>query len=302
MITKPIDPSLYRTEFKALGSACEIVIGAANQTEAIRCITLAIEEARRIEKKYSRFLDNSVVSSINKAAGIRWVTLDEETESLLNYADKLYEISDGLFDITSGIFRKIWDFKLGVLPKRSQIESILKLIGWSKVERAKLAIRLPLNGMEIDFGGFGKEYAVDRCVTLLAENGISHGFINLGGDLRIVGPKPDGEPWTMGVINPREPQSIIANIPITTGAMATSGDYEKFFDIDGKRYCHVISPLTGYPVEFWRSVTVIAPLAITAGTYTTIAMLKESEGISWINESGLSFFCVDYKGNINDNV
>ena len=288
-----LDGNLYRVDFKAMGSACEVVIAANDKEEALRCISLAIHEVERIEKKYSRYLSSSLVSKINEGAGSSWVECDDETESLLNYANTLYQMSEGLFDITSGVLRKIWDFKKAVIPKEKEIEAILKFIGWSNVERKNASIKLPIKGMEIDFGGFGKEYAVDRAATLLSEQGIEHGFINLGGDLRIIGPKPDGSPWIMGIKDPNNNQSLIASIPVSQGALATSGNYEKFFDVDGKRYCHIISPLTGYPVDFWKSVSLLAPLSINAGTYTTIAMLKESKGLDWIKESKFSYLAID---------
>lgn len=294
-----LDPSLYRVEFKAMGSACEIVIAAESQSEALRCIHIATQEIDRIEKKYSRYQDTSLISKINAAAGLDWVECDDETLSLFDYADKLFKISDGLFDITSGVMRRVWDFKKAVIPDQQQIDSVLGLVGWSSVERKNALIKLPLPHMEVDFGGFGKEYGVDRASTLLANNGIRHGFVNLGGDLRVLGPKPGGEPWVMAIKDPSNREAVIANMPVSAGALATSGDYEKFFDFKGRRYCHIISPKTGYPVNFWRSVSLLAPLSVTAGTYTTIAMLKEQDGLDWLKQSGLSYLAIDLENTIH---
>lgn len=292
------DPSLYRVEFKAMASACEIVIGATSEAEALRSISLAVNEVHRIEQKYSRYQTDSIVSKINSAAGLSWVEFDEETASLLNYADTLFKISDGLFDITSGVLRQAWNFKEAKIPDDALLGSVLKLIGWGKVELKDTSIRLPEIGMEIDFGGFGKEYAADRASTILANNGIRHGYVNLGGDLRVIGPKPDGAAWEMGIQNPNSKGSLVATIPITAGALATSGDYEKFFELNGVRYCHVISPLTGQPVSFWKSVSILAPLSITAGSYTTIAMLKEAGGIQWLEDSNLAYLAIDHTGQV----
>lgn len=290
------DPSLYRVDFKAMASACEIVIAAKNQDEAIRCIELAINEVRRIEKKYTRYQPDSVVSRINAAAGHDWVAHDDETESLLNYANTLFNISDGLFDISSGILRRAWNFNTAVVPSEAQLAPLLNLIGWQQIERKDHQIKLPQIGMEIDFGGFGKEYAVDRAVTILVNNGIKHGYVNLGGDLRAIGAKPDGAEWVMGILHPRQEGEIIASIPLTVGALATSGDYEKFFEYEGKRYCHIVSPRTGQPVCYWQSITVLAPLSITSGTYTTIAMLREADAIAWLEESNLAYLAIDHAG------
>ena len=281
-----------------MASACEVVVAAANEREAYRCIKSAIDEVQRIEKKYSRYHPDSIVSIINSSAGKDWVLCDDETESLLNYAGTLFNISDGLFDITSGILRQAWNFNHPVLPSHVKILDLLKLVGWQKVERENQKIRLPKTGMEIDFGGFGKEYAADRAATILVEHGVKHGYVNLGGDLRAIGAKPTGEPWVMGILNPREKGAIIASIPLTVGALATSGDYEKFFDLNGKRYCHIISPRTGQPVTYWQSVSVLAPLAVNAGTYTTISMLKVGQCLSWLESFGLAFLGIDCNGQV----
>lgn len=290
--------SLYRVAFKAMACACEVVIAASNQDEAVHCIGLAIDEVHRIEKKYSRYQSDSIVSQINAAAGLVWVECDDETDALLNYADTLFQMSDGLFDITSGVLRQAWDFNKPVLPSEMHLNVLLELVGWSRVERQEKSIKLPKAGMEIDFGGFGKEYAVDRVATIFASNNIHHGYVNLGGDLRVIGTKPNGDAWVMGIQDPRHQGGLISSIPMTIGALATSGDYERFFELDGQRYCHVISALTGKPVNFWRSVTILAPLSITAGTYTTIAMLKESDGLAWLEESGMAYFAIDHTGKI----
>ncbi len=139
---------------------------------------------------------------------------------------------------------------------------------------------MPLAGMELDFGGFGKEYAADRAAAMIHGKGVRHGYVNLAGDIRVVGPKLDESPWLIGIQDPRNKSRTIASIPLFTGALATSGDYERFIEVDGHRYCHIINPRSGYPVTYWRSVTVVAPLAITAGSYSTIAMLKEADGLA----------------------
>lgn len=290
--------TLYSIHFKALGSACELIIAADNESLAMEKMQLAYQEVVRIEHKYSRYRADSVLSLMNRSAGTAWVDCDEETESLLNYANTLYSLSDGLFDITSGILRKAWNFNQAVVPSDAQLSDLLFFVGWQKVERRPGQIRLPLIGMEIDFGGFGKEYAVDRAATILQQAGVTSGFVNLGGDLRVLGQKPDGSPWVMGIQHPRIQDDMICHLQMAQGGLATSGDYERFFEKDGRRYCHVLSPVTGMPVKSWRSVTVIAPLAITAGTYTTITMLKEEQGQKWLDASGYSYLAIDAEGNL----
>ena len=282
-----------------MGSHCEVVLDAAEAAKGRASAQLAIDEVRRIERKYSRYRTDSVVSQINAAAGKSSVDCDEETNSLLDFADSLFKTSRGLFDITSGVLRRAWDFKQERVPTAEMLAELLPLVGWGGVERQAGALRLPQAGMEIDFGGFGKEYAADRAATVLARSGARHGYVNLAGDLGIFGPKPDGRPWVIGIQDPRQKDGICATIPVASGALATSGDYERFFEKDGKRYCHVLDPRSGLTVTHWRSVSVLAPLAIVAGSCTTIAMLMQAEGLAFLDATGLSYLAIDQRGEIH---
>ncbi|MEI6638389.1 MAG: FAD:protein FMN transferase [Chlorobium sp.] len=287
---------VYRFGFDAMGGSGEVVIALEKKKRAHSIARQALAEVGRIEYKYSRYRPESIVSRINAAAGSDFVDCDAETAALINYADTLYDKSDGLFDITSGVLRHSWDFSKGCLPEPSKLSEQLSLVGWKRVERKESAIRLPVAGMEIDFGGFGKEYAADRAAEIVLSKGVKHGYVNLSGDIRVVGPRPDGEPWIIGIQDPRHKERTIASIPLYTGALTTSGDYERFFEIYGKRYCHILHPKSGYPVTFWRSVTVVAPSAITAGSCTTIAMLKEADGLAFLEHSGFGYLAVDQLG------
>ena len=226
------------------------------------------------------------------------VECDPETLALVRYGDTLFESSAGLFDCTSGVLRRAWDFSRAQLPDPSMLPALLSLIGWQRLERKGNAVRLGVAGMELDFGGFGKEYAADRAATIVHAKGVRHGFVNLAGDMRVVGPKPDGSPWMVGIQDPRHEKRTIASLPLSVGAIATSGDYERFFEAEGNRYCHILHPKTGYPVTFWRSVTVVAPLAITAGSCSTIAMLSEADGLGFLERSGLDYFAIDHSGQV----
>ncbi len=287
---------VYRFGFDAMGGSGEVVIALENKKEAHSIARMALAEVGRIEYKYSRYRPESIVSRINATAGCDFVDCDGETAAFIHYADTLYDKSGGLFDITSGVLRHSWDFSKGNLPEPAKLSEQLSFVGWQRVERQGNAIRLPVAGMEIDFGGFGKEYAADRAAEIVFNNGVKYGYVNLSGDIRVVGPRPDGEPWVIGIQDPRHKERTIASIPLYTGALTTSGDYERFFEVDGKRYCHIIHPVRGYPVTFWRSVTVVAPSAITAGSCTTIAMLKEAEGLGFLEQSGFGYLAVDQLG------
>jgi thiamine biosynthesis lipoprotein len=291
----PILPS-FKVRFGAMAGECEVHLSAADETEARTRAEPAIAEVRRIETTYSRYRDDSIVSRINRAAGIDWVDVDAETDALLDYAATLHASSGGLFDITSGVLRKAWDFRQPALPDPAMLEGLLALVGWERVERTPGRIRLPQAGMEIDFGGFGKEYAADRAAAAL---GPCHGYVNLGGDLRVMGPQPDGSAWQIAIQHPRLPDEAIATIGVVSGALATSGDYERYFELDGRRYCHILDPRTGFPVACWQSVSVLAPLTVAAGSYATIAMLKQHDAIDFLNETGMAYLLVDANGTVS---
>ena len=290
--------ALYRHSFRAMACDNDLSLYAIDERQSSAAANAAISEVKRIEAKYSRYLDDSVVSTVNRAAGGPPAMLDTETISLLNYAHTCYQQSEGLFDITSGVLRRIWNFKLSEVPSNASIDAVLGLVGWNKVERDADSIRLPRAGMEIDFGGFGKEYAVDRAASVLASYGIANAMINLGGDMMVLGPHADGRPWGVGIRHPRTHDATLTTLALSSGAIATSGDYERFIEVDGRRYCHILNPKTGWPVEDgFQSVTVHAPTCLVAGSATTIAMLKgKTAGLAWLQALGLPYLAVDSDG------
>lgn len=287
-----------------MGSVCEVRLYAADAQRAQVQADAAQAEVRRLEKIYSRYLDDSVTTRINRSAGDkRGVEVDAETAGLLDYAQAAWEQSEGLFDITSGVLRRVWDFKSGRIPSQSEIDGTLQLIGWDKLKWQRPHLALPRAGMELDFGGYVKEYAADRAAQACRDAGARHGFVELGGDISLIGPHPDGAPWEVGVRNPRNPEVAIAQISLSSGGIASSGDYERFFERDGKRYCHILNPLTGWPVNGLAGVSVVAEQCLIAGTATTIAMLKGSvEGPEWLEELGLRHLHIDTRGKISGNL
>lgn len=276
-----------------MGGRAAIRIAADDEAHACALAQPAIDEVRRIEAKYSRYRDDSIISRINAHAGKNWTVCDDETLRLLDYAATLYEASDGVFDITSGVLRRAWDFSRPALPDPKVLEQCLSLVGFHHVQREGERVRLAQAGMELDFGGFGKEYAVDCAASKLAAAGVTSGYVDLAGDMRFLGPQPDGSPWMIGIQDPRRPDATIASIPISSGALATSGDYERYFDLDGKRYCHILNPRSGMPVTCWRSISVLAPLAMAAGSCSTIASLLQDAAPVFLKTSGLQWLAVD---------
>ena len=289
----------HRFAFRAMAAENEIQVHGDGES-ARRAAGEAIAEVARIEAKYSRYRPGSVVSRINAGAGIA-VEIDAETRGLLAYADACFVQSGGLFDATSGVLRRAWRFDEPRVPDDAQIAPLLRLVGWGRVELCETRVRLPERGMELDFGGFGKEYAVDRAAAVLRDAGVESALVNLAGDLMVLGPQPDGSPWRVGIRHPRQEGALIATLPVMSGALATSGDYERFVEVDGVRHCHVLDPRTGRPARGFRSVTVHAASCLVAGSASTIAMLKgRAAGLAWLRDLGLPHFCVLDDGSIVD--
>mgnify|MGYP000530388977 FL=1 len=299
MVSKALPLQIHRLPFKAMGSACEVVLASHTQNEAESMAKLAIDEVLRIERKYSRYTTDSIIAKINQQAGRVALQCDDETWALFQFASQLFDKSDGLFDITSGVLRQAWDFKKPEVPTSQKLEVLLPLVGWQKVVLQDQSIALPLAGMEVDLGGFGKEYAADRAAQVLKEKGVTHGYVNLAGDMRFLGPKPTGEPWMIGIQDPRARDQVVATLPITQGGLATSGDYERYFELNGQRYCHVLNPKTGMPVSYWRSVSVTSPATVVSGCTTTMAMLKEADGLAFLQATGFDFFAIDHTGKVH---
>ncbi len=286
-----------------MGSPCELQLYMADN-DASSIGQKAQNIIRTLEAKYSRYQPDSMTSRINKAAGRdETIELDEETVYLINYANVLYQQSDGLFDITSGVLRNAWNFKQPILPTDAQLNELLPCIGWGKVEWNPPFFRLPIAKMEIDFGGFVKEYAADVVASYCRQSGVEHGIINLGGDIHVLGPHPDGTPWQVGIQHPREPHKAIASVAIDRGAIATSGDYERFMIVNGERYSHLLNPFTGKSIRpLYASASVIAPQCIIAGSFTTIALLKSNEEPHWLQQSELPFLIVDQHMNLKGSI
>jgi len=289
---------LFHFSFDAMGSPNELQIWHDDERRARMLADTAIADVRRIEAKYSRYRGDSVTARINGAAGGTAVAIDAETYALLGYADRCHRLSAGRFDITSGVLRHAWDFRRSPprLPDETEVAAVTALIDWPSVEWSPRSVRLPRRGMEIDFGGIGKEYAADRMATICHDSGAPHALANLGGDVRAAGPQPDGSPWRVGISHPRQADAIMATVEIDGGAVATSGDYQRFFDLDGRRYCHIIDARSGRPVTHWQSISVLAPLCVLAGSCATIAMLLEEDGEAFLGREGVPYLAVDAAG------
>jgi len=285
---------LYRHPFRAMGSRCELRLYARSEQEASAAAHGAAADVQRLEAKYSRYRDDSVTAAINRVGATGGaIAVDDETASLLDYGATCFAQSDGLFDLTSGVLREAWGAHCRGLPGAGTLERLLQRVGWDKLRWSRPCLEFLLPGMELDFGGVVKEYAADRAAVICAEAGIRHGLVDLGGDIRIIGPHPDGAPWRVGIQHPRRPDGVMATLDVARGAVATSGDYERYLAIDGRRYCHIVSPRTGMPVQGLAGVSVLAQECVVAGSATTIAMLMEARGPVWLEEVGLPHVWMD---------
>ncbi len=282
-----------------MGSPCEIQLFADDPEDARRVAALAIADVARLEARYSRYRDDSLLARINReAASGGAIEVDAETAALLDYAASCHRESDGLFDVTSGILRRAWRFDRSEPPDAAQIEELLERVGWHRLVWAPPVLSFPVPGMELDFGGIVKEYAVDRAAALCREAGARAGLVNLGGDLRVVGPRPGGAPWRIGIRHPRRPGALLCTLALHHGALASSGDYERCIVFEGVRYGHILDPRTGWPVRHLASVSVVADLCVVAGSAATIAMLKQERGPAWLADTGVPSLWVDVNGGI----
>jgi len=283
---------VWRGTFTAMANPCEVLIEAADAALAQQCLRLAQQEALRIECKFSRYRDDSALHAIN-ASGGKQVAVDAETAQLLDYGQVLWQLSEGAFDLTSGVLRRIWKFDAGNAPPApQQVTALLQSIGWQHVVWQPPFITLPA-GMELDFGGIGKEYAVDRVAALLSEVTSLPILINFGGDLRAIGAVPAGDAWRIGIESVAELDRAQQVIELRSGALATSGDTRRVIERDGRRYGHIIDARTGWPAEHApRSITALADTCTQAGTYTTLAMLQGMNAENFLRSEGVRFWCL----------
>lgn len=284
---KFIDYKTYKAHsFFCMGGLCEVLVETTSSSDSMMIFKDVYEEAKRLEKKYSRYRDDNIVSKINNSMG-KSVEIDTETFSLLQFADSLHTASNGLFDITSGVLRKIWTFDgQSSVPSQKQVKQALKLIGWDKVKYDQSEVNIP-KGWELDFGGLGKEYAVDSCCNKAKALDIAPSLINLGGDIAITGAKKNNTPWSIEV---DQSDNVIS---LLSGGVATSGDKNRFILHKEKRLTHILNPKTGRPIEGApKSVTVIANNCTEAGAISTISSLMGHECENFLKAEGKKFHVI----------
>ena len=291
---------LYSKVQKLMGNRFELSIISENEDGANKIIASAIQEIIRIERLLTTFSPDSQTNLINVNAGIQPVTVDKEVFDLVQRSLKISSLTQGAFDITYGsIDKSLWNFdtKMTILPDATTAKQMVKLIDYQKVilNPNDLTVFLQEKGMRIGFGGIGKGYAAEMAKRLMINEGVEHGIVNASGDLTTWGNQPNGKPWTIGIADPNHKNQSFSYLNISNMAIATSGNYEKFVMIGGKKYSHTINPKTGLPVTGIKSVTIIAPNAEIADALATpVTVMGVRVGLDLINQmKGIACIIVD---------
>ncbi|MGQ7946829.1 FAD:protein FMN transferase [Flavobacterium sp. WC2509] len=267
-----------------MGGRFDITIVAKDSLTAEQSIDEVIAEISRIEYLISDWKPTTQISQVNQNAGIRPVKVDKEVFELTQRALHFSQITNGGFDISFAAMDRIWKFdgSMTEMPSAEAIKKSVEKVGYKNIilDSVNSTIFLKLKGMKIGFGALGEGYATNKCMKMMLAKGIKSGIVNATGDMSTWGKQPNGKPWNIGVTNPFHPEKLLGVIPLTQGAVTTSGSYEKFVVFDGKRYSHIINPTTGYPVTGLCSVTVLGPNAETAnGLSTSIMILGKTAGL-----------------------
>lgn len=266
-----------------MGGPCEVLAECAEEAQARKIIDAVAACAWRIEHKFSRYRSDNIVARINASVGAP-VEVDDETANLLDFAALVHRLSDGMFDITSGVLRRAWTFDGGTRPpEHAALNALLPLVGWSKVQWQRPFITLR-PGMQIDFGGIGKEYAVDQATKRVAQTSDAPALVNFGGDLAVTRPRNGNQAWRVGIEGIDSAARRASRlVDLAAGALATSGDTYRYVESEGQRLPHILDPRDGWPVRGApRSVTVAAPTCTNAGMLTTLAMLRGPEAESFL--------------------
>jgi thiamine biosynthesis lipoprotein len=283
-------PTLHKRSLRLMGNRFELSVVADNQQWANECIDAGVEEIKRIEALLTTFNNDSETNQVNNNAGIKPVQVSRETFELVKRSIMISNVTQGAFDITYGsVDKRLWNFdqQMTSLPDPVTAKNMVRLINYRNIvlDEQNCTIFLRERGMRIGFGGIGKGYAAERAKQIMQDKGVVSGVVNASGDLTAWGYQPDGKKWTVGVANPDASNQVFSYLSISGLAVATSGNYEKFVIIDGKRYSHTINPRTGMPVAGIKSVTIITTNAEIADAMATpVTIMGVYAGLDLINQ------------------
>jgi len=281
---------LFKRGMKLMGNHFEMSVVAGDETWADECIDTGVAEIQRIERLLTTYSDDSETNRINRQAGIAPVRVSQETFDIIDRSLRISRLTQGAFDITYGsVDKRLWNFDQGMtsLPDPATARRMVRLINYRNVILNKMdtTVFLKEEGMRIGFGGIGKGYAAERAKAVMRQMGSDSGIVNASGDLTVWGHQPDGKPWTIGIVNPNAAGQVFSYLEVVNMAIATSGNYEKYVMIGGRRYSHTINPRTGLPVTGVKSVTILCPNAELADAMATPVMIMGIRaGLDMINQ------------------
>ena len=287
--TSLLGQEMYKEVFKAMGSRFEVTVVAETEMMAKSTIAAAQAEIDRIEDLISSWDPKSQTSAINLNAGKEAVAVDEELFQLIKRSIGISQVTQGAFDITYASMDRLWlfDGSMTSLPSEEDIAGSVARIGWEKVvlDPKSRTVYLSEEGMKMGFGGIGKGYAAEKALEVLRSKGVSSAIVNAGGDLSAFGQQANGQPWRIGLTDPKSKNDVLAWIDINDQAVVTSGDYERYVEFNGARYAHILDPRTGWPTTGIKSVTVIASSAEMADALaTSVFVLGIENGLYLINQ------------------
>lgn len=280
---QPDANGVCRVEFKALGTQCSLQWRGLSEQNSLQFLNEALGWLEQFEAQFSRFRPSSMLSQINAAAGRDWVAVDRAMEAMLDRAAAMHEFTRGILDATALPLILLWDWQRqhAQLPSAAEIEKAKSLCDWSLIKRRPGAVFLPKAGMGLDFGGFGKEYAVDQVTAIAKRHGLSDCLVDLGRDIMALGGNGRQPFWHVGLQDGRDPQGCVAGVAASGIAVCASGNYTRFFECEGKRYGHILDPRSGWPcAKPLHAVTVLAANALLAGIVSTaLVVLGRDEGL-----------------------
>jgi thiamine biosynthesis lipoprotein len=281
---------LVKKEAKKMGNHFEITVAVEEEARGFEIIEAAYDYIQTIENQLTTYNENSDTARINAAAGIHPVEVPSETFALIQRCQRISRITQGAFDITYGsVDKSLWNFDTSMsrLPDAATAKRMVRLINYENVELnvQDQSVFLREKGMRIGFGGIGKGYAAEKTREWMRQQGITAGIVNASGDLTTWGKQPNGKPWTIGIADPNQSSTIFSYLEVSDMAVATSGNYEKFIVMEGRKYSHTIDPRSGLPITGIKSVTIITPNAELADALTTpVAIMGIEAGMDLVNQ------------------
>lgn len=295
---------LFKESRTSLHTLVVITVLSPSEELARKAIDLAYQELERLGRLLNFYSADSELSLINKNAGTQPVKVTKDTLEIIQAAIFAGDATAGGFDVTVGPLVRLWDFTNKTRPTAAQVAQHLPLVGYKNiiVDAQTSTVFLKNSGNQIDLGGIIKGFAADKAVEILKNNGIEDGIVAVAGDIKTFGRQPDGQPWHIGIQNPRqvgEDDQLIATVDLLSKGISTSGDYQRFFIEDGVRYHHLLNPTTGFPENLCQSVTIIAPTAAMSDALATgIFILGPEKGLAALERLAIDGIIVAENGQV----